>query len=638
MQLAINRAILFDRLQEENPNRVQRGRGLLEKSGGTGLNMYDPMGDERAEWTCSLEAANLRRQLDLAVELPYGDDYKKSVPKPIRHLIEGLEDLGQNDKIHVIKADKGGTVVVVNKETYDHEALTQLKDNNVYRELSLEEANRELKRIAIATAAIAKRLFGEGCINTREQQFFADRARPDAKLYPAFLYFLPKIHKSPKWIQEDELLRIDGRTFGRAGERVPIFSARPIAATYACPVRPLDQYITELTKPLLSLIPGSLRDTTDLLNRLPKERLDRRARIFSADVVALYPNIPWEEGIAAATRFYREQFENLRALNKTAQLLPPPPPRLFRECLKMVVENSVVSLKGQRHFLQISGTAMGACISVYLANTYMYSLTRNVLEEIASEERHEWIEFLLRFIDDLFLVIKYDPGQEILEDFLRARIGSETIKYTYTEICRTVAVLDVQVTINEKTQLIETHPYSKPTSKPTYLHYDSRHPGHTADSLPYAQFLRLKRIASDEETFITHSKVLAKSLRLRGYPDKIIVQCFGKANKTKREEILVPVAERAGEPANDSVAKAWKFITTYSPAIDDGQIKGLLSQLVESIVDFYSHEVAGVSKEQRQIALKTLEDRRIVPVYKIGVRTINRLVRSYKKPRLEERP
>ena len=124
-----------------------------------------------------------------------------------------------------------------------------------------------------------------GCINQDE----ADRIRtPHAA--PG-IYFIPKIHKQ------------------KTG-RYSTFAGRPMIAAMSGPLKQLDYYAAKLTTPLLKIIPGSPQDTADLLRKLEdlpplSEKTDI---LFSADVEALYPSIPWEEGIRAALEFYAERF------------------------------------------------------------------------------------------------------------------------------------------------------------------------------------------------------------------------------------------------------------------------------------------------------------------------------------------
>ena len=98
------------------------------------------------------------------------------------------------------------------------------------------------------------------------------------------IYFLPKIHKEKK-------------------EDTETFAGRPIIATVGEMLKSLDEFLAHLTAPLLHLIPWSLADTRGLINGLERfKNLSNNTILFLADVEALYPSIPWNEGISSATK------------------------------------------------------------------------------------------------------------------------------------------------------------------------------------------------------------------------------------------------------------------------------------------------------------------------------------------------
>ena len=66
-----------------------------------------------------------------------------------------------------------------------------------------------------------------------------------------------------------------------------------------------------------------------------------------------------------------------------------------------------------------------------------------------------------------------------------------------------VVFLDVTTYISEHNK-IETTLYVKPTDSHGYLDFDSSHPYHNKSSIPYSQFLRVKRNCSQWEEFATH--------------------------------------------------------------------------------------------------------------------------------------
>lgn len=55
--------------------------------------------------------------------------------------VAGMKDLASNPYCYVIKADKGGRIVLWKRDDYRKESLRQLSDSNVYKPLSKEEAS-----------------------------------------------------------------------------------------------------------------------------------------------------------------------------------------------------------------------------------------------------------------------------------------------------------------------------------------------------------------------------------------------------------------------------------------------------------------------------------------------------------------
>ena len=63
-----------------------------------------------------------------------------------------------------------------------------------------------------------------------------------------------------------------------------------------------------------------------------------------------------------------------------------------------------------------------------------------------------------------------------------------------------------------------TSTHYKETDTHSFLNYTSSHPANCKNSIPYSQFLRLRRICSEENDFENKSKEMASFIRSRGYP------------------------------------------------------------------------------------------------------------------------
>lgn len=188
-------------------------------------------------------------------------------------------------------------------------------------------------------------------------------------------------------------------------------------ASFDSTPRLLDKFITKHTSRIGEQIKGSLRDTAHHLKELPDE-VSPDATVFAADVLALYPSIPWEEGIKAATDFYASKLGYLRAVARRNKECMPPSRWLFEDILKLVITRNHFSFKNRRWFHQRRGTAMGASISVFFANAYMYSVTRELVDE---ETRPADLILFVRFIDDLLFII----APSLLSSRRRASLARE---------------------------------------------------------------------------------------------------------------------------------------------------------------------------------------------------------------------
>lgn len=498
-----------------------------------------------------------------------------------REILVAIETLRRDKEIHILSADKGGATVIMNRVDYDREAMRQLSDRETYEPLSREQYEAALLRARNQLAREAENLLRNGHITKNEKIAIAN-----AELKGSNIYFLPKVHKE---------MNAESRTF----------AGRPIAATHSAVVHVTDKYITEVTKHLLPLIPGSLQDTTDLLIKLPRGRLPPNATIVTADVVSLYPTIPWETGFLAATNFYTEHFERLSNICHEQGLMPPPDPATFGRLLRLVLSNSLITFKGETFYHQKRGTAMGMCISVFFANAYMYHVTRHHVHNPPPG-----VVTFLRYIDDLIVVFDHDD-RDRCEDFFRS-ITTDDTKYTVDPQSRSVSFLDVRVTINELTQAIETEPYYKPTSTFSYLHACSNHPWHCIKSIPLSQYIRLRRICSCTETFIENAKLITSAFSRRGYPYSTLKKHFKAVLSFHRSEVLGEdmdtLIERAlrrsampeGVTATPYLPRSkrkeqqvgrFRMIVPYSSLINDGVTRDALDGLADTIRAHYGNDV-----------------------------------------------
>ena len=93
-----------------------------------------------------------------------------------------------------------------------------------------------------------------------------------------------------------------------------------------------------------------------------------------------------------------------------------------------------------------------------------------------------------------------------------------------------------------------------------YLNFYSEHTMNLKRSIPYSQFLRLKRIHSESHYLIQVQIQLYWYFIWREYPDDILIEAWRKINKVTRETLL------SGTTGNQDSTASLMFITTYNSA------------------------------------------------------------------------
>ena len=130
-----------------------------------------------------------------------------------------------------------------------------------------------------------------------------------------------------------------------------------------------------------------------------------------------------------------------------------------------------------------------------------------------------------------------------LERFINYVNGfHHALKFTWeiSETC--VSFLDISVSING--DALATSVSYKPTDSHSYLLFSSSHPNHTKQSIPYSQFLRLRRLCSDDKDFETKSLEMRTFFVERGYPTHLLDSAIQKAfNNSRRDTLKPPLAK-----------------------------------------------------------------------------------------------
>ncbi|CAJ0919541.1 unnamed protein product [Ranitomeya imitator] len=141
-----------------------------------------------------------------------------------------------------------------------------------------------------------------------------------------------------------------------------------------------------------------------------------------------------------------------------------------------------------------------------------------------------------RYIDDILFIWQ---GSEIsLNSFLnRLNANAYNIHLTWQYSREGVDFLDISIHKGLDGYL-STDVYRKVTATNTLLHATSSHHPQVFKSIPISQFLRMKRICSDESGFEKQAQILTANLKNRGYNRKVIRAGYRRAKFSSREQLL----------------------------------------------------------------------------------------------------
>ena len=96
--------------------------------------------------------------------------------------------------------------------------------------------------------------------------------------------------------------------------------------------------------------------------------------------------------------------------------------------------------------------------------------------------------------------------------------------------------LDIKVSLNGNG--LSTSVYYKPTDSHSSLLHSSSHPSHVKNSIPFSQFLRLRRLCSDDSDFPNKSEEMCHFFKKLGYPDSVVNTAQHRAQQIVRQSAL----------------------------------------------------------------------------------------------------
>ena len=395
---------------------------------------------------------------------------------------QALTELQHNTSIVIKPADKGSSVVIMDRHQYIAEALRQLHNTDYYVPLSTPiymETSTQIREILDL-------MTHNKIITKKQKNYLLGDDTPRKRIF----YLLPKIHKAPDtW-------------------PVPFLMppGRPIVSDCGSESYQIAEFLDYYIKPLSTLHNSYLKDTYDFIGRVKSMVIQEPSLIFSMDVESLYTNIDTQMGIKAVKTLMDRHPD------------PSRPDQFILQLLNNSLTRNDFEFNGQ-HYLQVKGTAMGKRFAPAYANIYMATWEETVLPNCTKLPTHYY-----RYLDDIWGV--WTHGEDDFRDFvltLNSHHPSITVKPLTSRT--TMDFLDVTTFKGpdfNTTGILDTRVFFKPTDSHALLHHSSFHPKHTFAGIIKSQLTRFRRICSRPGDYISATQTLFRALRKRGYPRSLL--------------------------------------------------------------------------------------------------------------------
>ena len=413
---------------------------------------------------------------------------------------KALKQLSRQKDIIIQKADKGNTVVIIDKNTYNNKINDILKDTTKFRELKI-KPGKELNYIVNLEKKLRdvyKRLLESGHLDKNTY----DKIKPEGSR-PGILYGLCKVHKKS----------VNGS---------PPF--RPILSAINTPTYNLAKFLVPILSPLTHN-EYTVKDSFSFSNEVPG--FDDNFFMASLDVESLFTNIPLSETIDICIDSLFENTDQIKGLTKPD----------LKELLTLATSESFFVFNG-KFYTQIDGVAMGSPLGPTLANAFLCHYEKLWLNDCPSSFKPLVYR---RYVDDIFVLLSSPSFINNLLEYFNSK--HYKINFTFeSEKDNTFSFLDILI---KRDNGFKTSVYRKPTFSGVFTNFTSFVHISYKHSLIQTLLHRCYALCSDIELFHHEVSLLKNIFKCNGYPKNFVDFCINKFyDKLNSDKTLIYTVPR----------------------------------------------------------------------------------------------
>ena len=395
---------------------------------------------------------------------------ENSSSKKIARTIKGIKD----QEMIFTRSDKSKRLIALDQDTYGkllQEHTKHQREARILLPSSVQaKFNAQLNTVA--------RKYGEPLRTTLGQQICSEPL-------PSILRALPKDHK-------------DG----------PI-KTRPIVAAVDAPATKLSKFLANTFSPLLPCVEAHIPSTSDFLSIIDSTDASSDYSFASLDVVDLYGSIPIEDNtFPGVITIVANFFDHHKAGTILRDLRREDFCTLLRLCL-----TSDTIFSDNKVFKQTTGIQMGNNFSCVCAIIFMNYIENEIRDNLGPK-----IKLWKRFIDDVFVLYKEMPPQELLS--ICNDVHPNIVFTIEQPVNGTLPFLDVLLSHHE--DRFSYRLYVKPSHSGAVIPWDSHHPRSMIINILKNEMRRATRNGSGPLQIEEGRNIISKRYKANGYPEHAI--------------------------------------------------------------------------------------------------------------------
>ncbi len=482
----------FQRIRRSIHLKYHFAGGANETDNDCNPRIYVPTGWTPPPWTFPAGSLNPRLK---AFEKEMKKLFKPRRGKPnlLPHQLRALNDLQANPNLLVVPADKNLGPCIIERDRYIRIVMRDhLNDNATYQRLTAQQVRNTQHYLRTHLEQWIK--VHKDSLSRSDKMSLKIHMKNNTEPFARF-YATLKVHKA-----------VNGRPL----------TSRPIVSCPGSLLHPLASWVDTHLQKVAQVQRSYFKSSFELKQQLLQLDIPPfRAKLFTADAVSMYTNIPTNRALNIISRYLRRNATRFSSMPMAALI----------EGLRLVMTNNVFTF-GDMTFKQKNGTAMGTPPAPSWANLYFAIHEDEALAEFVGRLLGFW-----HFIDDIFGIWICHPDPETDEarwqDFIRRMNDDPGLTWIFSERSNQVDFMDLTITLNDG--VITTSLYEKPLNLHLCIPAHSAHPPGLLPGVVFGTLFRIQTLCSDARDREQRTKQFFKRLIVRGYQAEKIRPLFQKA-------------------------------------------------------------------------------------------------------------